>query len=423
MMLKPWQAPRITLSEAQRKILEALRRGSHVARHLQERATIVLRAADGQKNTVIAKEMGLTRTTVKRWRRRWATAAPVVTETEDTDPRGLRGAIVGALEDAPRSGSPGKITSAQHAEILAMACESPEKYDVPFSHWTPQALADTAIERHVLAMISARQVARYLNEADLKPHRSKYWLHPKIDDPEAFIARVEALCGVYHHALEWAAAGVRVHSTDEMTGIQAREHAHAPLRMRAGKPEAIEHEYKRHGTTGLIASRNVATGEIEAPLIQPTRTELDFVKHITNVVKLDPTAEHLFILDNLNTHQSESLVRYVIKETKLRIPDEVLGVKGQSGILENQGTRKAFLEDPEHRIRFLFTPKHCSWLNDIECWFSIPVRRLLNRRASFPSVADLESRLQRFIAYYNQHLAKPFRWTYDARLLKVHFGT
>ena len=422
-MLKRWQAPLITLSEAQRRILEALQRGTHVARHLKERATIVLRAADGQANAGMAQEMGITRNTAKRWRRRWAQAAPVVTETEATEPRRLRAAIKGALEDAPRSGSPGKITSPQHAEILAMACEPPEKYDVPFSHWTAQALADTAVRRHVLAMISARQVARYLNEADLKPHRSTYWLNPKIDDPEAFKARVEALCGVYHQALELADAGVLVHSTDEMTGIQAREHAHAPLRMRAGKPEAIEHEYKRHGTTGLIASRNVATGEIEAPLIQPTRTEVDFVQHIADVVKLAPEAEHLFILDNLNTHQSESLVQYVIKETKLKISDEVLGVKGRSGILESQATRKAFLEDPEHRIRFLFTPKHCSWLNDIECWFSIPVRRLLNRRASFSSVAALESRLQEFIKYYNKHLAKPFRWTYDGRLLKVRFGT
>jgi len=422
-MFKRWQAPTITLSDAQRTILEGLQRGTHVAQHLQERATIVLRAASGQKNAVIAQEMGLTRNTVKRWRKRWAKAVPVLTETEQTAARKLRAAIRSALKDAPRSGNPGKITSTQFAEIVAMACESPEKFDVPFSHWTATALAKTAVRRNVVAMISARQVGRYLNESDLKPYRSRYWLNPKIDDPEEFTSRVDRLCSVYAGALELAAAGVLVHSTDEMTGIQAREHAHAPHPMRPGKIEAIEHEYVRHGTTGLIASRNVVTGEIEAPLIQPTRTEVDFVRHIREVVKLAPTAKHLFILDNLNTHQSEGLVRYVIKQARLVIPDEILGEKGKSGILLSQATRKAFLEDPEHAIRFLFTPKHCSWLNDIECWFSIPVRRLLNKRASFTSVADLETRLQRFIAYDNQYLAKPFRWNYDGRLLKVNFGT
>ena len=172
---------------------------------------------------------------------------------------------------------------------------------------------------------------------------------------------------MYAGALELAAAAVLVHSTDEMTGIQAREHAHAPHRMRPGTIEAIEHESVRHGTTGLIASRNVVTGEIEAPLILPTRTEVDFVRHIREVVKLAPTAKPLFILENLNTHQSEGLVRYVIKQARLVMPDEVLGEKGKSGILLSQATRRAFLEDPEHAIRFLCTPKHCSWLNDIEC--------------------------------------------------------
>ena len=169
----------------------------------------------------------------------------------------------------------------------------------------------------------------------------------------------------------------------------------------------------------MIASRNIVIGQIEAPLIQPTRTEADFVQHIRDVVALAPTAQHIFVVDNLNTHQSESLVRLVIEQTDLRIPDDVLGKKERSGILQSQATRKAFLMDLTHRIRFVYTPKHCSWLNQIECWFSIVVRLLLNKRASFASIAALEERMRQFIAYYNRYLAKPFNWQYDGRLLKV----
>ena len=127
------------------------------------------------------------------------------------------------------------------------------------------------------------------------------------------------------------------------------------------------------------------------------------------MVNLHPEDAHVFILDNLNTHQSEALVRFVIEHDHLDISPEELGKKGRSGILWSQATRKRFLENALHGIRFLYTPKHCSWLNQIECWFSILVRRLLNKRARFTSVAALEERIGQFIDYYNEQLAKPFR--------------
>lgn len=204
-----------------------------------------------------------------------------------------------------------------------------------------------------------------------------------------------------------------------MTGIQALEHKHPALPMQAGKVERREFEYIRHGTTGLIASRNVVTGKIEAPLIQPTRTEDDFVRHIQDVVQLHPEDRHIFVVDQLNTHQSESLVRFVVQQCKINLAPDELGVKGKSGILESMETRKAFLQDESHRIRFVYTPKHCSWLNQVECWFSILIRRLLNKRSSFSSREALEQRIAQFIEYYNEHLAKPFRWTFDGKLLKV----
>ena len=181
-------------------------------------------------------------------------------------------------------------------------------------------------------------------------------------------------------------------------GIQAKEHAHPKRTMQAGAPERIDPEYLRHGTTGIIASRNVATGEIVKPMIQPTRTEKDFLAHIESVVSLYPKDKHIFITDNLNTHMSESLVRMVARIDGI---DEIrLGVKGSCGILKNMQSRAEFLTDGSHRIVFMYTPKHCSWLNQIECWFSIITRRLLNKRATFKDVCDLQQKIKSFIEYY-----------------------
>jgi transposase len=178
----------------------------------------------------------------------------------------------------------------------------------------------------------------------------------------------------------------------------------------------VDPEYERHGTSGIIASFHVSSGEIVAPLIQPTRTEEDYLQHIKDVIATDPDGRYIFINDNLNTHMSESLVRFVAEYEG--IPTD-LGVKGKKGILKNMETRASFLQDTSHKIAFCYTPKHCSWLNQIECWFSIITRRLLNRRASFISVSDLENRITQFIEFYNIHMKKPFKWKFSGKLLKV----
>jgi transposase len=214
-----------------------------------------------------------------------------------------------------------------------------------------------------------------------------------------------------------AEKGIQVYSTDEKMGIQATEHAHPKQAMKVGVPERIDPEYIRHGTTGIIASRNVATGEIVKPMIQRTRTEEDFVTHIESVVSLHPNDKHIFILDNLNTHMSESLVRMAARIEN--IAETSLGKKRRSGILKNMETRAEFLTDSSHGIVFMYTPKHCSWLNQIECWFSIITRGLLNKRATFKSVTDLEEKIKSFIGYYNQYLKKPFQWNYKGKLLRV----
>jgi len=207
--------------------------------------------------------------------------------------------------------------------------------------------------------------------------------------------------------------GVHVISTDEKTGIQALERDAPALPMRPGLPERQEFNYDRHGTLCLTPNLEVATGKIIVPTIGPTRTEEDFAAHIRQTIQTDPGATWVFILDQLNTHQSEALVKLV---AELGGIGQDLGVKEKSGILESQATRRAFLEDGSHRIRFLYTPRHASWMNQIEIWFSILVRRAL-KRASFASLEALRQRLLEFIDYFNRTMAKPFRWTYRGRPL------
>jgi transposase len=231
------------------------------------------------------------------------------------------------------------------------------------------------------------------------------------------LEKVREIGGLYIQSAQFEKEGVHVYSTDEKMGVQAREHKNPGTPMKQGQAERIDPEYIRHGTSGIIASRNVATGEIVAPMVQPTRTEEDYALHIKSVVGLNLMGKHIFLNDNLNTHKSESLVRYVA-ETE-GIPETELGVKNRNGILKSLASREAFLTDPSHRIQFVYTPKHCSWLNQIECWFGIITRRLLNRRASFTSVADLEQKIKSFIDYYNQYLKKPFKWNEKGKLLKV----
>jgi transposase len=185
--------------------------------------------------------------------------------------------------------------------------------------------------------------------------------------------------------------------------------------MKPGLMERREYEYHRDGTLTLIANFEVATGQVIAPTLGPTRTEDDFAGHLRATIDSDPQAQWIFVMDQLNIHKSESLVRLVAEKCEI---DLALGVKGQSGILKSMEARAAFLSDKSHRIRLVYTPKHTSWLNQVEIWFSILSRRLL-KRGSFASIEELHERVLAFIDYFNATLAKPFKWTYKGRPLSA----
>ena len=419
--LPPWKrplptevmapAPPVTLADlrdrhafctqAERENLEWLRRRRTAPYQLVQRARIILLAAAGVSNRRIARQVGVSLPTVRRWRARWQESAGQELSVEDR------------LQDQPRCGRPATFSAEQVCRLYAIACENPVACDREVNHWTPAELADEMQKRAVVETISPRHVGRLLDQGDLQPHRTEYWLTP-VPDPQRD-EKIRILCALYQQAPALARWGVRVLCVDEKTGIQAWERKYPGLPLRPGNPRRLEFDYIRHGTWCLIANWDVVQGQCVSPSIGPTRTEQDFLRHIQNTVAQDPGATGWrFVADNLNTHQSESLVLYVAQQEGID-PSE-LGVKGRYGILKSMATRAEFLSDPTHRIVFYYTPKHASWMNQVELWFSILVRRFL-RHNSFTSREDLKTRLLAFIDYFNQVLARPFKWTYQGKPL------
>jgi transposase len=215
---------------------------------------------------------------------------------------------------------------------------------------------------------------------------------------------------VYAQAAVRAKQGERTISLDELTGVQALERKHSDLPMQSGQVLRREFEYIRHGTLSWFINFDVVTGQVIEPSWGATRTEEDALAHLQRLIASDRKATrwHLMV-DNLNIHQSESLVRWVAEREG--IAPEMLGVKDKRGILQSMASRAAFLHDPAHQVVFYYTPKHASWMNQVEIWLSILVRKLL-KRGNFSSLDDLRDQILAFIAYYNCTMVKPIKWTY-----------
>ena len=322
----PGTAAKIKVSEKQQVFLQEMGRSRTESKGVVQRARIVLLGFQGLLNEEIALEVGINRQQVGLWRQRWRDAWDSLCVWECTEPRRLREGILEVLSDAPRPGSPGTFTAEQVSQIVAVACESPKLSGRPINRWTLKELRDEVVARKIVTKISVAQIGRYLQQAAVQPHRSKMWLNTTEKDPEKFQHEVETVCQTYLDAPARAAAhGTHTVSVDEATSLQAIER-NAPDKL--VQPDTVskqEFEYTRHGTTTLTAGLDVITGQIVAPTLEPTRTEPEFVHHIARTVNIDATGEWIFVVDCLNTHASECLVKWVAEECAL---SEDLGKKG-----------------------------------------------------------------------------------------------
>jgi transposase len=352
-------AKRVILKVKHRAELERTARSAKAPYRQVLRAKIVLLAADGVGNEEIARRLSITDDTARKWRGRFAAS------------RSLK-----SLADRPRSGRPAQVPVAVRCQLVKLACERVDEEQAPFRDvWTHNALG-LALAEETGWYLSLTEIGRILRTADLRPHRMRLWLHSP--DPD-FRAKVEAVCRLYTEP----PAGATVLCVDEKTSIQALSRRFPGRPAAPGRLGRFEFEYKRHGTVTLLAALDVRTGKIYGEC-RARRTAADLLEYMEAVARRYPTGAVYIVWDNLNIHHGQRWERF----------------------------------NAAHggRFHFVHTPKHASWVNQIEIWFGILQRRIL-RRGHFTTKAALVERIDGFIAYWNRHEAHPFNWKFRGKFV------
>jgi transposase len=348
-----WVLAALKITRVERVELERRVRAHTTPQRMARRCRIVLLSADGVPNRRIAGEVGMNENQVGVWRKRF--------EAER----------LAGLEDRPRGGRPRVYGHDERLKIVATATSTKPEWA---SQWSHALLAQTLTDMG----ISASQVGRILGELDIKPHQVRSWL-ARPDDP-TFWERAADVCGLYLGR----PTNALVLSVDEKTAIPARSRRHPTKPVGPGRPERQEFEYRRHGTACLIAALNVHTGEVIGT-DTPRNNSVNFIAFLEQLNGSVPKRKKIhLVLDNGPSHTSKATTAWLTAHP-----------------------------------RFIahYTPKHASWLNQVELFFSILTRQLL-RRGEFNSRDELINKIMGFIHDHNR-TAKPFRWTYDGSPLKA----
>lgn len=409
----PRMAKQAQLTGEMYRCLSAKTTASKGVKSVATRAQIILMAAANKSNAEISRQLNISAKTVHKWRSRWNQSfdALVAIQSKETT-AAFKRAIEDVLDDAPRCGAPPKFSAEVIVSLVAIACEDPSLSGRPISDWTAREIADELVIRKIVTSISASHVGCILRQVDLQPHRSQYWCNTTETNQELYQQQIETVCQTYLDA-PLLASQFNTHtiSVDE-SSFQALEREAATKRSLPGSIAKIEFNYTRHGTMCLIGNWDVVQGQLVCCTVSETRGNDDFAAHIVRLIATDPDGNWVIVLDNLNTHCSAELVLAIAD--MLGIDRSGLGEKGKSGILKSMATRRKFLSEVEHRIRFVYTPKHGSWLNQIENIFRVINRRVI-RHGNFKSQAELVERLEAFMDYFNRTFAKPMNWKHTGR--------